>query len=151
MEFDINKFKKAIKSPFSGQEYEIVRVSQRDLFNELGILPIVVAAPVEDRLKAISGELQKKLDNPKDDAKARQFLLERGVRPKIWFGEEADCPAGQLPASFAGDDLYWLANEVTEFAFDVAGLKGDKFFRGGDPADPGPGGPEVLPETVVAD
>lgn len=148
MEFDISKFKKVVRSPFSGQEYEIVRVSQRDLFSELGILPLVVAAPVEERLKKISGELSKKLDNPEEDSKARRFMLERGVRPKIWFGEEAECPMGQLPASIIGDDLYWLANEVTEFAFDVAGLKGDKFFRGGVPADPGPGGPEVQPEAV---
>lgn len=149
MELDIGKFKKAVKSPFSGQEYEIVRVSQRDLFNELGILPMVIATPVEERLAKISAELEKKLDNPDDDARARRFMLERGVRPKIWFGEEAECPTGQLPASIIGDDLYWLANEVTEFAFDVAGLKGNKFFRGGVPATPGPGGPEVQPETVA--
>ena len=150
MELDIARFKKTIKSPFSGQEYEIVRISQRDLFSELGILPVILAAPVEERLSKISGELNKKLSNPEDDAKARRFLIEKGVRPRIWFGDEADCPPGQLPASCAGDDLYFLANEVTEFAFDLAGLKGDKFFRGGDPADPGPGGPEVRPEAVVA-
>ena len=150
VDLDITKFKKTIKSPFSGQEYEIVRVSQRDLFSELGLLPLIVAAPVEERLAKISGELKKKLDNPEEDSKARRFLLERGVRPKIWFGEESECPAGQLPASCAGDDIYWLANEITEFAFDLDGLKGDKFFRGGEPADPGPGGPEVRSETVVA-
>ena len=150
MELDLSKFKKTVTSPFSGQEYEIVRVSQRDLFNELGLLPLIVAAPVEERLAKISGELRKKLDNPDEDSKARRFLLERGVRPRIWFGEESECPAGQLPASCAGDDIYWLANEITEFAFDLDGLKGDKFFRGGEPADPGPGGPEVRPEAVVA-
>lgn len=148
MELDLTRFKKIVKSPFSGQEYEIVRVSQRDLFNELGILPMVVAAPVEERLKKISGELSKKLDNPEEDSRARRFMLERGVRPKIWFGEEADCPTGQIPASIIGDDFYWLANEVAEFAFDLDGLKGDKFFRGGVPADPGPSGPEVQPEAV---
>ena len=148
MDLDLTRFKKTVKSPFSGQEYEIVRVSQRDLFNELGILPMVIAAPVEERLKKISGELEKKLSDPKEDEKGRRFLIERGVRPKIWFGEESECPQGQLPASYAGDDIYWLANQVTEFAFDLDGLRGDKFFRGRDPVDPGPNGPEVQPKTV---
>ena len=148
MELDLTKFKKIVQSPFSGQEYEIVRVSQRDLFSELGILPLIVAAPVEERLAKISGELKKKLDNSDEDAKARRFLIERGVRPRIWFGDESECPAGQLPASYAGDDIYWLANEITEFAFNLDGLKGDKFFRGGDSADPGPSGQEVRAETV---
>lgn len=150
MELDLTKFKRTVRSPFSGQEYEIVRVSQRDLFSELGVLPLVVAAPVEERLKRVSGELKKKLDDPEAEARARRFLLTAGVRPRIWFGEESKCPAGQLPASYAGDDVYWLAVQVQEFAFDMDALKGDKFFRGGEPADPGPGGPEVRPEAVVA-
>ena len=65
MELDIARFKKTIKSPFSGQEYEIVRISQRDLFSELGILPVILAAPVEERLSKISGELNKKLSKEK--------------------------------------------------------------------------------------
>lgn len=150
MELDLTRFKRTVRSPFSGQEYEIVRVSQRDLFNELGILPTIVAAPVEERLKRISGELGKKLDDPKEDARARRFLIEMGVvSPKIWFGEWSECPAGQLLVSFAGDDIYWLANEVTGFAFELDGLKGDRFPRGGEPADPGSGGPEIRPEAVA--
>ena len=150
MELDLSRFEKIVKSPFSGQEYKIVRVSQRDLFDKLGILPIVIAAPVAERMRKISDELKKRADDPEQERTMRRFLIETGVKkPKIWFGEESECPEGQLPASYAGDDIYWLATEVSNFAFDLAGLSGDKFFRGGDSADPGPGGPEVRTEALV--
>ena len=150
MELDLSRFEKIVKSPFSRQEYKIVRVSQLDLFNKLGVLPIIIATPVAERMKKISDELEKRANDPEQERTIRQFLIETGVkRPKIWFGEESECPEGQLPASYAGDDIYWLATEVSNFAFDLARLSGDKFFRGRDSADPGPGGPEVRPETLV--
>lgn len=151
MALEIERFKRTVTSPFTGQEYRIVRVAQRDLFEHLGLLPIILAAPVGEELSKLSGGLKEKLDNPEESKRAEQFALERGVKePKIWLGG-GGCPDGQLDYGAMGDDAYWLARQVIELAFGIGEFKMDKFFRGGEPGDPGPGGPEVRAEAVGPD
>ena len=79
MPLEIERFKRVVTSPFTGQEYEIVKVSQRDLFEHLGLLPLVLAAPVGEELNKISGALKEKMDSPEESRRAERFLLERGV------------------------------------------------------------------------
>ena len=148
MPLEMERFKRTVTSPFTGQEYEIVKVSQRDLFEELGLLPLILAAPVGEELRKISDALKEKLDSPDESKRAEKFLLEHGViSPKIWFSD-GDCPAYQLPYGFMADDRYWLSTQISNFAFGVGEFKLDKFFRNPDPGDPGPGGPEVRAEAV---
>ncbi len=151
MPLEIERFKRTVTSPFTGQEYDIIKISQRDLFEHLGLLPLILATPVGEEVKKISGALTEKLDNPEDSKRAERFLLERGVvQPKIWFGD-GECPEYQLPYDCMADDRYWLATQITNFAFGVGDFKIDKFFRGTDPGDPGPSGPEVRAEAVNVD
>ena len=148
MPLEMERFKRTVASPFTGQEYEIVKVSQRELFEQLGLLPLILAASVGEEVKKISDALKEKLDSPEESKRAEKFLLERGVvSPKIWFGD-GECPAYQLPYDFMADDRYWLSTQVSNFAFGVGEFKMDKFFRGADPGNPGPGGPEVRAEAV---
>ena len=147
----MERFKRTVKSPFSGQEYQIVKVSQRDLFEHLGLLPLIIATPVGKELDAVRDSLTQKLDDAEESQHAARFLLERGVlSPKIWFAD-GECPAGHLPYDYMGDDRYWVSTQISNFAFGVGEFRMDKFFRGPDPGDPGPGGPEVRTEAVEPD
>ena len=151
MSLEIDRFKRTVTSPFTGQEYEIVKVSQRDLFEHLGLLPLIIASPVGEELSKVSDRLKEKLDDPEESNRAERFLLERGVvNPRIWFAD-GGCPDGHLPHGYMADDRYWLATQISNFAFGVGEFRMDKFFRGPDPGDPGPGGPEVRAETVEPD
>ena len=145
---DLSKFKKTVTSPYTGQEYEIVRVTRREVLEGTGVLPIVLAAPVEKRLQALETGLKERADNDEIQEQVTRDMLLKGVlSPRIWLGP-GECPEGQLPVGYMGDDREWLAGEVIKFAYDISALNMDKFFRGGEPADPGPGGPEVRPEAV---
>lgn len=149
MSLEIERFKRTIISPFTGQEYQIVKVSQRELFEELGLMPLILAAPVGEELKKVSDALKEKLDSPEESGRAERFLLKRGViEPRIWFGLYEELPSGYLPYDMMADDRYWLSTQVSNFAFGVGEFKMDKFFRGADPGDPGLGGPEVRAEAV---
>lgn len=159
MAVDLSRFKKTVTSPFTGQDYEIVRVSQRDLFERLGLIPLLLAETVKEKLqdevsllKRVSAELQRRLENREDEEKAARFLLETGVKaPLIWFGAEKETPADQIPYGYLGDDKYFLVGEITSFAFGLDHLKSDKFFRGADGGASGPSGTAVRPEAVVTD
>lgn len=145
---DLTKFKKTVTSPYTGQEYEIVRVTRREVLEGTGVLPIVLAAPVEKKLQALETALKEKADNGQVQEQVTKEMLTKGVlSPRIWFGD-GECPEGQLPVEYMGDDRDWLAGEVIRFAYDISALNMDKFFRGAEPGDPGPGGPEVRSEAV---
>ena len=145
---DLSKFKKTVTSPYTGQDYEIVRVTRREVLESTGVLPILLAAPVEKRLQALETGLKEKADNGEVQEQVTKDMLAKGVlSPRIWLGP-GECPEGQLPIEYMGDDRDWLAGEVIKFAYDISALNMDKFFRGAEPADPGPGGPEIRTEAV---
>jgi hypothetical protein len=145
---DLSKFKKTVASPYTGQEYEIVRVTRREVLEMTGVLPIVLAAPVEKRLQALETALKERADNGDIQEQVTRDMLAKGVlSPRIWLGD-GECPENQLPIGYMGDDRDWLAGEVIKFAYDISALNMDKFFRGPEPADPGPSGAEVRAEAV---
>ena len=83
---DLSKFKKTVMSPYTGQDYEIVRVTRREVLESTGVLPIVLAAPVEKRLQALETGLKEKADNGEIQEQVTKDMLAKGVlSPRIWL------------------------------------------------------------------
>lgn len=150
-ELDKSKFHKTVIGLFTGQEFTIRKIRIRDYMVELGILPIEVAESVSEQLKKFADSLREKnATDPEAEGRTIKFFLTKGVvSPKIHFGPE--CPSDSVAIEDLGSDVDFLVSQITNFSLEMPGLKSLGLFPEGPGAgDPGPGGPEVLPEAVPA-
>ena len=154
MEIKKDRFSKTITSHLTGQEYRIRRVAMHDYLQAIGILPVVIAQPVQERLKKLSEELKSRQDaaadpNSPDEKATREYLLRHGVvEPKIWFGQSAECPDDALAYEDMGDDAVFVVGEICAFWNQ---WQPDKFFPDAGTVAARPDGAEVRRETVQLD
>jgi len=148
VELDKSKFRKEIIVPFTGQRFFIRRVAFKAFMSEIGGLPLPMALAVQD----VIADLQEKAKSgdAETEAKITKFYVTRGViEPKIWFGNEIECPADQIYYLDLGSDLDALSAEIINYSNGVAVTDMEHFFfeqtRAGAP---GLNGAEVRPETV---
>ena len=137
-------------SPFTGQEYVIRRVSFRQFLEDIGLLPMAVVSNVAEQLAKLSKDLKERAEKDSGiEERVRRWIIEHGVvEPKIWFGDEDQCPDDQIAYADMGDDARLIAGEIAEWSFEFAGLKLDNFFRDARPVAARPDGAEVRRETV---
>ena len=145
------KFRETIVGPFSGQKYEIRRIRPVLIVRQLGVLPIETLKEVSDQLAAFRDSIAEKVKvDPGLEERTMRFILETGVAsPKIWFGEESECPDEQLCFADMGGDIDAVAKAIMDYSFDFRGLRDmEKFFRGAGAGDPGLAGSTVREEAV---
>ena len=152
MPLDLGRFRRDAIGPYSGQKFTIRKIYLRDCLLEIGVLPSVLLEPVNKQLEAF----KEKLSNPEDaeaHGKIVKFYLSRGiVEPKVWFGEEKDRPEDAIAYEDLGGDQDYLVNQITEYSFDLRGLREfADFFRQSVAEPPGPDGAAVRAEAVEPD
>lgn len=152
MSLDMGRFRREVYGPYSGQKFVIRKIYLRDCLLEIGALPSVLLEPVNKQLEAF----REKLSNPDDREshdKIVRFYLDKGVvEPKVWFGEEKDCPDGAICINDLGGDRDYLVNQITEYSFDLRGLREfADFFRGTVAEPAGPDGTEIRTEAIEPD
>ncbi len=146
MKVDRSKFRKRIICPFTLQEFDIRRVDIRFYMRDLGVLPVDTSKSVAQDLAQIDGEsLKRKSEEPDFEDKSVRFFLTHGIiSPKIWFGEEDECPDDQIPYLDLGADRWFLAEQIAEWSSSVGDLSSlEHFFFGDRPGDLRPSGEAV--------
>ena len=135
---------------FTGIEFEIRRVRLLDYMREIGSLPAGIVPSVAEQLRKFADDLGEKAGDPEHESRSVRLFLSKGVvRPKIWVGDESECPEGQIPVDDLGTDSDLVARKVAEFSFYMPGLEDlDKFFRGPGAGAAGPGSEEVLGQAI---
>lgn len=147
MEIDKSIFSKEIMVPFSGQKFTIQRVRFKDFMRALGGMALPMAEATQD---AIAQFMEKTKADPEAEEKALRFYVSRGViEPKVWFGEEAECPPDQIYHARLGSDLDVLATEIMKYSYGMAMAQLENFFfqqtgTGNSRLD----GAEIRPEAV---
>ena len=150
------RFRKEVKSPFTGQDYLIRKIDVGEYLREAGVLPVSVASSVDEQLRKISDNLKSNAQgDPEIERRLNELTLKSGIikdadHPGVWFGKYEDCPEDEIPVDDLGSDKRFLINQISEFSFDMSGLKEmEKFFRGTGARDSGPGSEEVRSEAVI--
>lgn len=146
-----DKFRKKVIAPFSGQEFEIRKIRPAKFAAALGILPLHVDADIATQLKQFGDDLKAKSEaDPEVEDRASRFLLEYGVvSPKIWFGNDSDCPDDQICFADLGGDTEALVQHIIAFSYEFQALKDlSKFFRVDGAGDSGLSGTTLQQETI---
>jgi hypothetical protein len=153
MEIDRSRFRKKVTGPVTGQEFEIRKVSIGDFMRDIGDLPVAASTTLTEQMALLETKLAKKLDaDPNAEKDLTKFFLERGVvAPRVYFGEENQCPEDQIClADLAGDSTF-LVGQIAEFSFELRGLQElANFFRGAGAANLGPSSQEIQGATPQA-
>ncbi len=124
MALDRSKFRKIVESPFSGQEYEIVKISYSLFLQQIGTLPVETSKTLGEQLAAAGEAIKSKTDeDPTFAPRLIQFYLETGiVSPRIFFGEFEDTPDDQINFKELGNDVNWLVETIMKFSGEI-GIK----------------------------
>ena len=152
MEIKRDQFRKTVTSPFSGQDYSIRKITFRGYLAEIGVLPLILMEKTEDQLKRVSEEIQKVgASDPEMERKTVVYALAKGVvEPQIWFGSDVECPEDKIAFADLGDDAQFLAIQIYEMSFEMAGLKKlNNFFRDAGTGADGHRGEEVRDQAVI--
>jgi hypothetical protein len=144
---EIVELQKEIMVPFTGQKFLIQRVRFKDFMRALGGMALPMAEATQD---AIAQFMEKAKADPEAEDKALRFYVSRGViEPKVWFGEEAECPAGQIYHARLGSDLDVLATEIMKYSYGMAMAQLENFFfQQTGTGNPRLDGAEIRPEAV---
>jgi len=151
IELEKERFQKEVLCPFSGQKFTIRRVRFKEFMIQIGGLPLPVATNVQEVMDKLREKTQ--AGDIETENKIVRFYISRGVvEPKIWFGDEKECPAEQLYYEDLGGDLDYVAGEIIGYSHEMAGLKDmENFFRGTGARAPGPNGQTIRTETLDPD
>jgi len=154
MKVDRSKYRKDVKLP-NGDVFQIRRLDPFDYMRSVGSLPAKVLPAVSKQLTQV-GESEDK-DSPVPEQKQDQekmvgyFLSHAVVSPKIWFGEDEDCPDDQISINDLSVDKWILVSEIMTFSFSENTMEQyTNFFRGTGASAPGHDGKEVREDTVGA-
>ena len=136
--------------PLTKIEFQIQRVRIRAYAIEMGGLPVGPTESVSKQLEAFGEQLRKRFEDPEEELKTIRFFLSKGVvKPRIWTGDPAECPDGQILMDALGGDADVIAGKVAEFSFGLEEARSyDRFFSGGERDDARPGGEEVREDPV---
>jgi hypothetical protein len=147
MDIDKTKFSKTVMVPFSGQTFTIRRVRFKDFLQDLGGLALPMAEATQD---VISQYMEKAKSDPEAENKALRFYISKGtISPKVWFGEEAECPPDQIYHLDLGSDLDVLATEIMKYSYGMAMSQLENFFfQQAGTGDNGLDGTPVRPEAI---
>ncbi len=139
-------------TPLTQITFRIKRVRLRRFIVEMGGLPVGPTDSVGKQLENFGDDLRKRFEDPEEEMKTIRFFLSNGVvSPKIWIGNESECPDGQVPVDALGSDADWLSGKVAELSFGYEEVRSyDRFFPGGEPDHPGLGSEEVRDDPVGA-
>jgi len=147
VEVDQSLFTKEVMVPFSGQRFIIRRVRLKDFMIEIGGLSLPTSQATQE---AVADFMEKAKSDPHAEDKALRFYISRGaVSPKVWFGNEGECPADQIYYENLGSDLDALAMEIMKYSYGMAINQLEHFFfQGTGSGNPGLDGAEIRPTTV---
>lgn len=148
MEIDKTKFRKEITAPFTGQTFTIRRVRFVEFMSEVGGLSLPTATAVQDLLSDMQEKA--KAGDKHMEEKVLEFYVTKGtVEPKVWFGDEAQCPADQIYYLDLGADLDVLATEIINYSNGRAVQSMENFFfQGAGTGDLGLDGAAVRTEAI---
>lgn len=149
MEIDKSKFRKTVVLPFTGQAVTFRRVRFTEFMSEIGGLALPTATAVQEMLmdlqeKAKSGDTQA-------EEKVLKFYVSKGsIEPKVWFGNEAECPPDQIYYLDLGSDLDMLATEIINYSNGkaVQGMENFFFQQQTGTGDSRLDGTEIRPEAI---
>ena len=115
---------------------------------ELGTLPVTASRTVQDVLDNLKERAE--TGDSETETKITRFYANRGVvSPKVWFGNEAECPADQIYWEDLGSDLDHVVGEVIKYSHEMAGMREyEAFFRGAGAGATGPIGEAVRAEAI---
>ena len=149
MELDKSKFRKEVAAPFTGQTFIIRRVRFTEFMSEIGGLALPTATAVQDLL--VDLQEKAKTGDTQAEEKVLKFYVSKGtIEPRVWFGNEAECPADQIYYLDLGSDLDVLATEIINYSNGRAIQTMESFFfqQQTGAGDPGPNGTPVRTETI---
>jgi hypothetical protein len=110
---DMSRFHREITAPLSGQKFIIRRVRFLDFIAEIGGSLPTPNSTIQD----LMAQLESKSGDPQLEEKTTKFYLSRGiVAPKIWFGDEAECPTDQIFHADVAADFGTLISEIISYS-----------------------------------
>lgn len=125
---DNSKFRKMVKLPISGAEFEIRRIDPFEYSREIGELPLSILPQVSKELSEGGEQTEVRAETRKT---VRFFLEHAVVSPKVWFGPDEECPEGQVIAADLGIEKWILMAAIVEYSDMVGSMeKMSFFFRG---------------------
>ncbi len=141
-----------VTGPLTQIEFQIKRVRLRKFIVEMGGLPVGPTDSVATQLEKFGEQLRKRFEDPDEEMATIKFFLANGViSPKVWTGDESECPEGQVPVDALGSDADWLSGKVAELSFGYEELRSyDRFFPGGKPDHSGLDSEKVRDDPVGA-
>ena len=111
------RFQKTITAPFSGQRFIIRRVRFIDYMTEVGGF----AVSSLDELQESVEKLRAKSGDSVMEEKTTRFYLSRGViSPRVWFGDETECPEDQISYADISADVGSIVTEIAAYSTSVA-------------------------------
>lgn len=148
MSLEIQRFRKEVICPYSGQKFSIRRVWLRDCLLELGALPSVLLEPVAKQLEVFKEKVGDQSDQAAQQKLVKFYLTKGVVEPKVWFGD-GEQPADTVASDDLAGDTDYLVGQITQFSFDLAGLREfEEFFRRSVAEPSGHDGQAVRPEAI---
>lgn len=158
------RFRKTVQGLFTGAQFEIAKVSMKLFMEEVGDLPISLAAAVRKDM-----DLEKQVSNltptqlTEANRRSETCMIKHGVQrirfsenepwtpAQFWFGTQDTCPPEFIMASDLGSDFDLLVEEVVKHSFALEGVRNlERFFRGARGLDAGFSS-ETLRPTPLAD
>ena len=110
------RFRKTVTAPFSGQCFTIRRIRFVDYLVEIGF-----SVSTLDELQKATEELKARSSDAALEEKTTKFYLSRGVvQPRIWFGDEAECPEDQISYADISADVGSIVTEIAAYSTSVA-------------------------------
>ena len=141
----MQKFRKEVTAPYSGETFTIRRMRLREFMAEAGVLPFQISEAAEKAVELFRDKLK---SDPAIEERITALTLKRGVvSPKIWFGADNECPDDQICYDDLGNDADWLSGQIVSYSFQMVDL--DNFFRGEQSAAAGSNGAEIQSEALL--
>ena len=149
VDIDRTKFRKEVLTPFTGQTFTIRRVRFSEFMSEIGGLALPTATAVQDMLTDLQ-EKAKSGDTKAEENVLKFYVTKGTVAPKVWFGDDAECPPDQIYYLDLGSDLDVLATEIINYSNGRAVQAMENFFfqQQTGTGDPRLDGAPIQPEAI---
>jgi len=148
MDIDKTKFRKEIIVPFSGQRFLIRRVRLKEFISEVGGLGLAVSPSVQEVIAELT-EKAKSGDTAAEEKVVKFYITKGVIEPKVWFGDDAQCPEDQIYYLDMASDLDALATEIINYSNGMAIQSLENFFfQQAGTGNPRLDGAEIQPEAV---